>query len=63
MADEPTRTSVIRNISLDPETDALVVAKLDELATMTGDRNYSAAVRVIVREWANLAKAPRPEHA
>lgn len=50
---------VTRNITLDPETDALVVAKRDELASVTGDENYSAAIRVIVREW----KATRPASA
>lgn len=66
MAEEPARTTVTRNISLDSETDAMVVAKLDELATMTGDRNYSAAVRFIVREWANyskLTRRPTPSNA
>jgi hypothetical protein len=50
-------TKVTRNITLDPETDALVIAKRDELAATTGDENYSAAIRVIVREWATAPVA------
>lgn len=47
-------TKVTRNITLDPDTDALVVAKRDELTAATGDENYSAAIRIIVREWSNF---------
>lgn len=48
---EETRTTIVRNISVDPETDAIIERKAVELAKVTGDRpNYSAAVRALVRE-------------
>lgn len=59
MAQDTSLTKITRNITLDPETDSLVVAKKDELIALTGDDNYSAAVRFIVREWANYIKATR----
>lgn len=56
MADTPTPQQVTRNISLDTDTDALVTAHDDLL----GLNNYSAAIRVIVREWARMKSAITP---
>jgi hypothetical protein len=50
MPDTTPLPQITRNISLDADTDAIVAAHDDLL----GLKNYSAAIRVIVREWKRL---------
>lgn len=49
-------TPIIRNVSLDEQTMAVV----KELNDRLGLRNFSAALRIIVREWADSKTAPKP---
>lgn len=49
-------TPITRNVSLDEQTMAVV----SELNDRLGLRNFSAALRIIVREWAESRSAQKP---